>query len=101
MEESLIRKNEEFGRTIVLADASELPGTGGLNEVNGDLWVWPSEITDVAEAKRIFENTSKTSMITFRYSKIDQRKYEGYTNLVSISQDMAGNLSIRMRKEEL
>lgn len=99
MEESLIRKNEEFDRTIVLADASELPGTGGLNKVNGDLWVWPSEITDATEAKRIFEDPSKTSRIIFRYSKIDQREYEGFSKLISISQSVVGDLSIRLRKE--
>lgn len=86
----------EFQQMIVLADGTEVAGTAGLNEMAGDLWIWLSEGTGMAQAWQLFSKPKKTVTITARVSEREENTWNGYTALTLIRLD-AGKVTVRMR----
>ena len=90
---------EPFTQTIVLADGTELLGSGGETFDGGDLWLWLDEECSYSRASELFENhPDRTSRITLNISKIDTRVYDRYTVLTSVQKRSDGKMSIRLNR---
>lgn len=86
----------EFKQVVILADGTELPGTAGLNEMAGDLWIWLGEGIDIQKGWAQFSKPKKTVTITARFSEREEAVWNGYTAITLIRQDN-GKVTIRMR----
>lgn len=87
----------EFQKTVTLADETKVNGYAGLNEVMDEVWVWLDEDTDMATAFQLFTDPLKT--IRLRTDLTDEiwQEYEGYTHMNLIRED-AGKVSLRLKK---
>lgn len=88
-----------FTSVIVLADESEYKARCGYNASAEEIWVWLDEPMSFTDAAVIFGDQNKTSKIVAKVSALETYEYINYTHLVTINQDPAGNISIRLRPE--
>lgn len=87
----------EFKPVITLADDSKLNGSAGLNERQGELWIWLHDEMDMLAACRTFCDSSRTIRIQAEIAPEVCQEFEGYTRLVLIRED-DGKISVRMKR---
>lgn len=89
---------EPFQPIITLKDGTVINGSGALNELTDDLFLWPDNGLTMVDAITIFTDISKTDHIKADYSKIESNEFDGYTKLVGVAIDRIDKMTVRLRK---
>lgn len=87
----------EFVKTVTLADETRVNGFAALNGVLDELWVYLDADTDMATAFQMFSDPSKTIRLRTDLTETIWQEWEGYTHMNLIRED-AGKVSIRLKK---
>lgn len=89
---------KQFTPTVTFKDGTKLNAKAGFNITANELWVWPSDPMDFAEASALFTDVSKTDSIRIDHSAIEYEIHEHYTHLKTIQETTPGMLSIRLTR---
>lgn len=88
-----------YEQSIVLADDTVLKGNIQRSSISDEIWVFPSDHSlSYMDLILIFTNAEKTSTLTCYESETEQKKYVGYTRVVSINSNISDEMTICLAK---
>ncbi len=89
---------EPFIQKIVLADDTELLGTGGEDYDGNELWLWISSPIDFIQAATIFSNPDRIVKIIVKISEYNTKVYNNYIVLGLIQRRTDGKMAVRLTR---
>ena len=69
---------EPFVQKLILADDTELLGTGGEDYDGNELWLWISSPIDFIQAATIFSDPDRIVRITVKISEYNTKVYDNF-----------------------
>ena len=89
---------EPFVQKLILADDTELLGTGGEDYDGNELWLWISSPIDFIQAATIFSDPDRIVRITVKISEYNTKVYDNFIVLGLIQRRSDGKMAVRLTR---